>query len=642
MVTAEQAEENSTHDSKIYWIMCLLSGALLFSSNFGYIKPITRNTPDINIQIISGVVGTYILLLGIKTIFKKNALFGVSIILSYIYAIITTVYPEILGPFTKIISFETPVLLMGIAHAERWIEKKITQKFRKRLKLEITKNKSDFSFHKDTILTIEAGKNIPSDGVILEGETSVDESSLTGETVPISKKAGDIVLAGSINRLGQIRIRTLNDNTNTTIDQIDQIIESFLKSQDKNEIQWKKWKLYINLTIATIGIILSGIWLTLGSPISALISLITTLTLLSTNLFIVSYQGFKIAFAEKLYHSGIYIKQIKVLEKIMDINTIILAKAGVLAKNNPEVTVMLPKRTFNEKRFLIIAASLAQIATDVIGKAIHRYIQTLDIHPESLTKVTHLPGQGMIGFLDMQEFMMGNERLIQEFNIEIDQDLLEKSTLMQKNQKSVIYVIKDRKVCGIFGLDDEYNNTANEMLIQTRKRNKESYLVTSDNGTTTEALSEAYHIKKAFFGLIPPEKAIAIKNLQQEGKKVMYITNEIVETDALSQADISTTINTQYKLFNYSADVTLINANLSKIVTTFDISEELNEKIKTHIEYAAYFNLFAIPFCFGLTQFMIPITIHPVTGAAIAAIAQIHLLSKSLKTSEDINYDLRT
>lgn len=648
---------------KIKWISSLIGGASLMGLSFHTVIPYLNQIETFYVNLISFLIATPIIFwagaqfhIGAWKMLKRgtsdmNTLISLGTLVAYFFSAIATFAPNIFPEFQLKVYYEVAAIITALILLGRWLEARAKSRTNEAIKMliglqpQIAHIKRDNEFidipikevQVGDLVLVKPGEKIPVDGVIIEGETSIDESMITGESLPVSKKESEEVIGATINRSGAITFKATKVGEDTTLAQIIRLVQETLESKAPLQELADTISSYFVPAVILIAIGTFVFWITTtGNLALAVITLISILIIacpcalgLATPTAIVVGTGIGAT-------HGILIKGGNSLEQIHKINTIIFDKTGTLTKGKPEVLNIVAKKGFNEKRLLIMAASLEKKSSHPLAEAIINDAAEHRIILEEVTKVKVLEGRGMVGFIENQEILIGNERLIIESNVELDEELTQKAYMMSKSARSIVYVAKDRKLIGIFGIGDSVKEGAKEAVQQLKKRGLEIYLITGDNKLTAQAVGDELGIKNVLAEVLPGDKAKEVKKLQEQKKIVAFVGDGINDAPALAQADIGIAIGTGTDVAIEASDITLISSNLQKISEALTLSEKTYKTIKQNLFFAFLYNVIAIPLAAGVFYPWTKLLLHPIVAGAAMALSSVNVVFNSLRLKKKV------
>jgi Cu+-exporting ATPase len=445
----------------------------------------------------------------------------------------------------------------------------------------------------DTVI-VRPGEKIPVDGTVIKGLTSVDESMLTGESIPVEKKDGDRVFGATMNGNGSIEFRAEKVGSETALAQIIRFVEEAQgsKAPIQDFADWvSSW--FVPAVIG-IAILTLAVWMFLGAGFTfALLSAVSVLVIacpcalgLATPTAIMVATG-------KGAENGILIRGGEPLEAANKISAIVFDKTGTLTKGKPEVTDILSFQS-NKENVLRIAASLEQGSEHPLAESIVNHAKGKGLPLSSSEGFKAIPGHGVQGSIGGELFFLGNRTLMQKQNIRIaeSEDGLQK--LEEAGKTAMLLADKD-KVIGIIAVADTLKETSKEAVNRLRQMGIEVYMITGDNSRTARAIASTIDIQNVLAEVLPEEKASEVKKLQEQGKKVVMVGDGINDSPALAQADLGIAMGNGTDIAMETGGIVLVKNDLRDVVTAITLSRATVNKIKQNMFFALFFNVIGIP-----------------------------------------------
>lgn len=477
------------------------------------------------------------------------------------------------------------------------------------------------------VIRVRPGEKLPVDGLILEGESSIDESMLTGESLPVEKQTNDTVIGGTVNLNGTLLIRATGIGSDTMLSQIIRLVQEAQGSKAPiQQIADKVSAIFVPavLVIALLTFVLTG--LITGDWESALIHAVSVLVIACPcALGLATPTAIMVGTGLGAKH-GILIKGGEYLEKMATVNAIVLDKTGTLTEGKPQVTTCVPADGITQAHFLQVVMSLELHSEHPLGKAIYQYIQTEhpNITPLAITQFATQVGFGVTASLDEQPIAMGTRRLLSQYDVALNEIEPIIQALEEKGQ-TVMMVSQGAAYLGLIAVADQLKITSKQAVAELLQRHIQVHLLTGDNERTAHAIGEQAGIEPAHIlaNVLPKDKAEYVQRLQQQGYRVAMVGDGINDTPALAQADIGIAIGTGTDVAIETADVILIRGNLLSLNESVTLSQKTVTKIKQNLFWAFVYNLIGIPFAaFG--------ALNPILAGAAMALSSVSVLMNSL------------
>jgi len=498
------------------------------------------------------------------------------------------------------------------------------------------------------LMLVRPGERVPVDGIVHQGYSSVDESMITGESIPVEKKADDRVTGATINKTGSLEIEATNVGKDTTLAHIIRMVEEAQGSKAPIQRLADVIASYFVPAVIGIAIVTFIIWYFVG-PAPALtfafLNFVAVLVIacpcalgLATPTAIMVGTG-------KGAEYGILIRNGEALEKAHQINTVLLDKTGTLTRGEPVVTDVVAASFSSQEEVLRLAASAEHNSEHPLGEAVVRAAleKKLELAPSS--DFNAIPGQGVETSVEGKKLFLGNFKLMEEQGLSLNELKKEAAELLDEG-KTVMFLGRDSQVAGIIALADTLKPGAKEALQALRKMGIETAMLTGDNRRTAEAIALEVGINHVLAEVLPEHKAREVKKLQEEKKVVAMVGDGINDAPALAQADVGIAIGTGTDVAMETGDITLISGDLMGVVTAISLSKRTMRTIKQNLFWAFAYNTALIPVAAGVLYLVfgdigVPSGLHfilgeygflnPILAAAAMAASSITVVSNSLR-----------
>lgn len=509
--------------------------------------------------------------------------------------------------------------LMGLAPKTAWI-----QRDGKEMELPIEE------VVPGDIIVVKPGAKIPVDGVVIDGSTSIDESMLTGESMPVSKKAGDRVFTATINKNGSIRFEATKVGADTALAQIIQLVEDAQGSKApiaKMADVVSGYFVPIVVGIATIAFLF---WTFMGEPLAfSLKVFISVLVIacpcalgLATPTAIMVGTG-------KGAENGILIKGGEALESAHKIQTIVFDKTGTITEGKPEVTDVIAPMG-DEERLLQLTASAEKSSEHPLGEAIVKSAQDRGLSLLETKDFEAITGQGISVRVDSHHLLIGNGKLMKQHGIELS-SLAEISDRLAEEGKTPMYVAIDGKSAGIIAVADVVKKSSAQAIQKLTKMGIEVAMITGDNKKTADAIAKQVGISRVLSEVLPQDKANEVKKIQSENKRVAMVGDGINDAPALAQADIGIAIGSGTDVAMESADIVLMHSDLMDVATAIQLSKATIRNIKQNLFWAFAYNTAGIPIAAGVLHFFGGELLSPMFAAAAMSLSSVSVVSNALR-----------
>ena len=482
------------------------------------------------------------------------------------------------------------------------------------------------------IIRIKPGERMPVDGLVTEGQTFVDESMMTGESVPIEKKAGDTITSATINQNGSIDYQATRVGSDTTLAQIVRLVEEAQGSKAPIAALADKISLYfvpIVLSLATLSAL--GWYFLAGESLSFSLSIFIAVLViacpcalgLATPTAIMVGTG-------KGAENGILIKSGQALEAAYQLDTIVLDKTGTITVGKPSLTDLLPLAAFNRSDLLQLIASAEQHSEHPLAQAI---LEAAEEEGLDLLPVSHfeaIVGRGLAAQVEGRHLLVGNESLMKEENIDssaFQGQLLE----LSQEGKTAMFVAVDGQLAGILAVADEMKSSSLKAVQELQSMGLEVIMLTGDREETATAIAQKAGIQKVIAGVLPDGKATAIKNLQEAGNKLAMVGDGINDAPALVQADVGIAIGSGADVAIESADVVLMHSDLQDVVKAIKLSQVTIRNIKENLFWAFAYNTLGIPIAMGLLHLFGGPLLNPMLAGLAMSLSSVSVVANALR-----------
>ncbi len=485
---------------------------------------------------------------------------------------------------------------------------------------------------KGDIIIVRPGMCIPVDGEIIEGSTSVDESAITGESIPIEKQVGDKVIAATVNKAGFFKFRAVKVGDDTTLAQIIRLVEEASSSKAPiAKLADKVSGIFVPVVIS-IAVIATVIWLVFGATFEFALSIgIAVLVVscpcalgLATPVAIMVGTG-------KGAENGILIKSAEALETAHMTDTVVLDKTGTLTQGKPSVTDIILLRDIDKKEFLKIAASIEKPSEHPLSEALLSEADKEGISLKEVSTFNALPGMGIEAVLDGVKYFAGNIKLLNEKGLKLSESDIKKSEALANEGKTLLYFADDKGIIGIVAAADTLKVTSKKAIQRFAEMGIEPIMLTGDNKRTAKAIADELGIKTVIAEVMPQDKEKEIQKLKQAGKKVAMIGDGINDAVALISADVGIAIGAGTDIAIESADIVLMKSELSDAVTAVELSKKVIRNIKENLFWAFFYNVIGIPIAAGVFFPVFGLKMSPMFGAAAMSLSSVCVVSNALR-----------
>jgi len=479
------------------------------------------------------------------------------------------------------------------------------------------------------MVVLKPGARVPVDGVIVSGRTAVDESALTGESIPVEKHIGDRVISATVNKSGYIVFEAERVGEDTTLSSIIRLVEEASASKAPIAKLADKVSGIFVPAVITIAIITGAVWLiagygasfALGRAIAVLVISCPCALGLATPTAIMVGTG-------RGAEYGILIKSAEALEMMHTIDTVVLDKTGTITEGRPAVTDVLPIN-LSERELMTIAASVEKPSEHPLAEAVTAKANEEGCEVFGVTDFEALSGLGIRCKSEKGDIIAGNMRMMREENVTgIDEQLADK---LAKEGKTPLFFALDGRFIGTVAVMDKIRATSVEAVSRFKKIGIDVIMLTGDNKVTAEAVKEAVGVNRVIAEVMPEDKEAEISRLKDSGKKVAMVGDGINDAPALAGADVGIAIGAGTDVAIESADIVLMKSDLNDAVRAFKLSRAVIKNIKENLFWAFFYNTIGIPVAAGLLFIPFGLKLNPMLGAAAMSLSSVFVVSNALR-----------
>lgn len=481
----------------------------------------------------------------------------------------------------------------------------------------------------DTII-VKTGEKIPVDGVILSGNASIDESMLTGESLPIDKKVGDSVIGATLNTNGYMQMRATKVGEETALSQIVKVVERAQSSKAPVARLADKVAGVFTVTVLAIALLSAIFWIIMGENITFAITIFVSVLViacpcalgLATPMAIMVGTG-------KGATNGILFKDAQNLEMLSKVNTVVFDKTGTLTKGKPNVTDLIAL-AISETTLHNMILSLEKQSEHPISKAIVAYLEEKGCEIQQVEDFKTVPGKGIVGYISGAEIKIGNEALTEPAQ---NTDWYEKVVSLESEAKTVMYVKKEDTIVGIIAISDVVKEDSKKLIEKLQKQHITCYMMTGDSNSTAAQIAEQIGISQehVFSQVLPAKKASMVASLMKEGKIVAMVGDGINDSPALTQANVGIAIGNGTDVAMESAGVILVSNEMLRVETAIYLSKQTMHIIKQNLFWAFGYNVVGIPIAMGVLHLFGGPLLNPMMGALAMSLSSVSVVMNALR-----------
>lgn len=475
------------------------------------------------------------------------------------------------------------------------------------------------------LIRVKPGEKVPVDGTILEGVTSLDESMVTGESMPVMKKVGDTVVGSTINNNGTITFKATKVGSDTMLAQIVDLVKKAQTSHAPIQNLTDKISNIFVPAVMIVAILTFMIWYSFvgATFVQALLFAVSVIVIACPCALGLATPTALMVGTARSAKMGVLIKNGEVLQEVSNIDTVVFDKTGTITVGKPVVTDIVG----DAKKVLTIAASLEESSEHPLASAILQKAKDKEISLVKVEKFEAIEGKGVRANYNGQVAFVGSNRLLVDVNI--SWEMASRAEKLQNEAKTVVYVGLDGKIIGLVAIQDVPKPSSKDAIKELKARGLMTVMLTGDNKRVAQAIADEVDIDKVIAEVMPNDKAQQIKKLQDKGKKVAFVGDGINDAPALSTADVGIAMGSGTDIAIDSGGIVLVRNDLRGVVRALDISKKTFNRIKLNLFWALIYNVIGIPIAAGLFAFM-GFTLSPELAGLAMAFSSVSVVSSSL------------
>lgn len=480
------------------------------------------------------------------------------------------------------------------------------------------------------IIVVRPGQSIPVDGKIIEGSSAVDESAITGESIPVDKQVGDSVIGATVNKSGFFRMEATHVGSDTTLSHIITLVEEASASKAPIAKLADQVSGIFVPTVITIAIIATVVWMLVGQPFSFALSIGIAVLVISCPcaLGLATPTAIMVGTGKGAEY-GILVKSAESLEIAHKIDTVVLDKTGTLTEGHPVVTDVLPVPGVLKNPFLRAAASIETLSEHPLAEAVMNYAKEKEIVPQKAENLSATAGQGIEADVNGKHILGGNLKMMQERKINLG-DFAAQAAALAEQGKTPLFFAEGEKLLGILGLADPLKPTSKEAVDSFHQMGIDVVMLTGDNKRTANTIANQLGIQ-AIAEVLPQDKEMEVRRLQESGKKVAMIGDGINDAPALTRADVGIAIGAGTDVAMESADIVLMKSDLLDAVTAVQLSHATIKNIKQNLFWAFFYNCCGIPLAAGVFYSVLGWKLNPMFAAAAMSFSSAFVVGNALR-----------
>ncbi len=484
---------------------------------------------------------------------------------------------------------------------------------------------------KGDILIVRTGESVPVDGIIKSGHGSLDESAITGESLPVDKAEGDSVTGATVNTSGYFTMEATKVGDETALAQIIKLVDEATSSKAPiAKLADRVAGIFVPVVIA-VAVLSAAVWMIAGASFEFALTIAVSVLVVScpcalglatpTAIMVGTGRGAA---------NGILIKSAEALENAHDIKTVILDKTGTVTEGRPVVTDVISRPPFSKEELLMNAASLERLSEHPLAKAVVDEAAKSDIGFVPVEDFLQIPGQGISGRVSGHTILAGNLRMMRENGI-ADSSLDEESHRLAKEGKTPLFFTQDGSLMGVIALADVIKLSSRQAVDDLKAMGIETVMLTGDNRLTAEAVGRQVGIGRTVAEVLPQDKEEAVRAIQAEGKKTAMVGDGINDAPALARADVGIAIGAGTDVAMEAADIVLMKSDLKDVATAIELSKATIRNIKENLFWAFFYNIICIPIAAGCFYAAYGLKMNPMVAALAMSFSSVFVVSNALR-----------
>lgn len=659
----EESQEEQIHQTKRRLITNLILSAPLLYISMGHMVPFPMPLPRVLdmeqsplnfalMQLLLTVIilwnGRKFYLVGLKSLCKghpnMDSLVAIGTGSAFLYSLVMTIRIPVDAHAVHSLYYESTAIVVTLVMLGKYMEvrskNRTSEAIKKLMELApdtamILRNGEQVEVPVELVkqgekMIVKPGARVPVDAVILEGNTSLDESMLTGESIPVEKSAGDEIIGGSINFQGAVVAEVIRVGTDTTLARIVKMMEDAQGKKAPISKLADKVAGYFVPTVMMIAVLSAAIWLILGYPVDFVLKIFVSVLVIACPcaLGLATPTAIMVGTGVGAGH-GILIKSGEALEITHKVNAVVLDKTGTITEGHPTVADIVSEE-YGKEDLLRLAASMEQFSEHPLGRAIVEYAKDHSIGFYRVKEFQSMTGQGIKAEVQGKRYSIGNRKLCIEIGAELGK-YLERADEIAAKGRTPMFVMEEQRVIGIISVADPIKPTSQQAVEQMRSLGIEVYMLTGDNQRTALEIGKQAGVDHIISEVLPQDKANVVEKLQKEGKRVMMVGDGINDAPALVQADVGAAIGSGSDIALDSGDIVLMKSDLRDVYKAICLSNATIRNIKENLFWAFFYNSLGIPVAAGLLYAVNGMLLNPVLAGLAMSLSSVCVVGNALR-----------
>lgn len=575
---------------------------------------------------------------------NMDTLIGIGSLTAYLYSLFVISFPFLATKLNlpETTYFDVVIVVIGFIKFGKYLEanskQKTGQAIKELLKLSakvalVERNGKEIEIqieevHIGDIIIVKPGAKIPVDGKIIEGDTSIDESMITGEPIPVDKTVGDLVTSGTINNQGYIKFKAEKVGSDTLLSQIIKMVENAQGSKAPIEKLTDTISAYFVPVVLVLAVLAFVLWWMSGNLSLAISAFVGILVIACPCALGLATPTAIIVGVGKGAQNGILVKDAEVLEKLHSVNTVVFDKTGTITTGKPVVSEVLTNSLESKEEVISILASLENKSGHPLALAITDHAKKMKAKVHTIQNFKDIPGKGIAGQYKAKRYLAGNLTLLKEHKVDLDEKSIKEYT---SKGMTPVFLFSGKTLLGTVLITDTLKPESKKAIADLHKMNIQTIMLTGDDHDTAAYIAKEAGIDRIYSQVLPGEKANIISTIKKEGKKVVMVGDGVNDSPALATADVGIAMSTGTDVAIESAGITLLHGDLSKVEKTIKLSRQTMTTIKQNLFWAFFYNVIGIPIAAGLLYPLFGIILNPAIAGAAMAFSSVSVVTNSLR-----------